>query len=190
MGTSVCGKEKCALKRKPYPPGIHGKSYRRGLSEYGTQLREKQKVKFLYGLRERQLKNYVASAISQHKIPTGEALVSSLELRLDNAVYRLGFAPTRASARQIVNHGHIFVNGKRVTIPSFSLKVGSEIQIRPASLGKALFANISLTLKKYNPPEWLLLDKINFKGKIAVQPATAELIKAYNVSAIVEYYSR
>jgi len=190
LGASVCGREKCALKRKPYPPGIHGKSYRRGLSEYGTQLREKQKVKFLYGLRERQLKNYVASAMSQHKIPTGDALVSFLELRLDNAVYRLGLALTRASARQIVNHGHIFVNGKRVNIPSFSLKAGSEVQIRPASLGKALFANLSLSLKKYNPPEWLELDKEAFKGKVVARPATAELVKAYNTSAIVEYYSR
>ncbi len=190
MGTSVCGREKCALKRKPYPPGIHGKSYRRGLSEFGTQLREKQKVKFLYGLRERQLKNYVASAMSQHKIPTGDALVSLLELRLDNAVYRLGLASSPASARNFVSHGHIFVNGKRATIPSFSLKVGSEIQIRPASLGKALFANLGLSLKKHNPPEWLELDKTNFKGKIIAQPAIAELVKAYNTSAIVEYYSR
>jgi len=190
LGTSVCGREKCALKRKPYPPGIHGKSYRRGLSEFGTQLKEKQKVKFLYGLREKQFKNYVASAVSQHKIPTGDALVSFLELRLDNTVYRLGFAPTRAAARQMVSHGHVFVNGKRANIPSFSLKAGMEVQVRPTSLGKALFANIGSTLKKYNPPEWLELDKANLKGKIIAQPSVAELVKAYNTSVIVEYYSR
>lgn len=190
LGVSVCGREKCALKRKPYPPGEHGKSFRRGGSEYGTQLKEKQKVKFLYGLRERQFKNYVADAVSQHKIPAGEALILSLESRLDNIVYKLGFAPTRAAARQMVNHGHIWVNGKRINIPSAELKVGDAVEIRAGSRQKGLFMNLEITIKKYNPPEWTELNKSDFKGKIISRPSAVELAKNYNINAIVEYYSR
>lgn len=190
LGVSVCGREKCALKRKPYPPGEHGKSFRRGGSEYGLQLKEKQKVKFLYGLRERQFKNYAASAASQHKVPAGEALVLSLESRLDNIVYKLGFAPTRASARQMVNHGHVGVNGRRVNIPSCQVKVEDTIELRKESRPKGLFANLELTIKKYNPPEWLELNKSEFRGKMISSPSTSELAKSYNINAIVEYYSR
>lgn len=190
LGVSVCGREKCALKRKPYPPGEHGKSFRRGGSEYGIQLKEKQKVKFLYGLRERQFKNYVSSAVSQHKIPAGDQLVLSLESRLDNIVYRLGFAPTRASARQMVNHGHIWVSGRRVNSPSFQLKVGDIVEIRAGSRQKGIFANLDFTMKKYNPPEWIDFNKSEFKGKIIARPSTHELVKSYNINAIVEYYSR
>lgn len=190
LGVSVCGREKCALKRKPYPPGEHGKSFRRGGSEYGIQLKEKQKVKFLYGLRERQFKNYVLSAVSQHKIPAGDQLVLSLESRLDNIVYRLGFAPTRAAARQMVNHGHIWVSGRRVNSPSFQLKVGDIVEIRTGSRQKGIFANLDFTMKKYNPPEWTDLNKSEFKGKVIAHPSTQELVKSYNINAIVEYYSR
>ena len=190
LGVSVCGREKCAFKRKPYPPGEHGKSFRRGGSEYGLQLKEKQKVKFLYGLRERQFKNYVSASVSQHKIPAGEALVSSLESRLDNIVYKLGFAPTRAAARQMVSHGHVWVGGKRLNISSTQLKVGDTIEIRAGSRQKGLFANLELTIKKYNQPEWLELNKSEFKGKVISRPQVTELIRNYNINAIVEYYSR
>lgn len=190
LGASVCGREKCAFKRKPYPPGVHGKNFKRRNSEYGLQLKEKQKVKFIYGLRERQFKNYVSKAISQHKIPTGDALVLALELRLDNAVFRLGFSPTRASARQIVSHGHISVNGHKVNVPSYKLKIGDEIQIRSRSRSKPLFSNLELTIKKYSPPEWIWLDKSEFRGKVIAIPPTTELVKSYNISSIVEYYSR
>ena len=187
---SVCGREKCAYKRKPYPPGIHGKAFRRGLSEFGQQLRDKQKVKFLYGLRERQFKNYIQDAVSQRALPTGEAIVFYLELRLDNTVYRLGFAPTRAAARQAINHGHITVNGKRVTIPSYRLKVGDEVAIRQQNIDNGPFLNLSTTIKKYSPPEWLELDKSKYAGKVIVRPPAEDLSKSYNLSSIVEYYSR
>jgi len=201
LGVSVCGREKCALKRKPYPPGIHGNSgagkggkggRRRGAgsSEYGIQLREKQKVKFLYGLRERQFSNYVLKAVKQHKISTGEAIVLSLEKRLDNAVFRAGFAPSRSAARQMVSHGHISVNNRRASVPSFGLKVGDAIGITQKSRSGKLFTDLELKIKKYNPPEWLELDKQAFSAKIVSQPSAQELIKAYNISAIVEYYSR
>ncbi|QQG42305.1 MAG: 30S ribosomal protein S4 [Candidatus Giovannonibacteria bacterium] len=190
LGMSVCGREKCAFKRKPYPPGIHGKSFRRGLSEFGTQLKSKQRVKFLYGLREQQFKNYVLSAVSQHAIPAGEAIVRSLESRLDNVVYRLGFAPTRAGAKQVVNHGHILVNGKRINIPSCRIKIGDEVKIRPGSVGKGAFLNLPVTIKKYAPPEWLEIDKDAFSGKIISAPLADDLIRSYNLNSIVEYYSR
>lgn len=187
---SVCGREKCAWKRKPYPPGIHGKSFRRGLSEFGTQLKDKQRVKFLYGLRERQFKNYVLSAVSQHALPALEAIVRNLELRLDNIVYRLGFAPTRAGARQAVNHGHVFVNGKRASIPSYKLKVGDEVRLRAGSAGKGAFLNLAVIIKKYAPPEWLEIDKNAFSGKVISPPPADDLVRSYNLNSIVEYYSR
>ena len=190
LGMSICGREKCALKRKPYPPGIHGKSFRRGLSEFGQQLKEKQKVKFLYGLRETQFRNYIDKAVAQRAIPSGEAIIRNLEMRLDNIIYRLGFAPTRAGARQMVNHGHILVNEKRVNIPSYKLKMGDAVVIRPGSLQKGVFMNLAMTIKKYAPPEWLELDKTNYTGKVIAYPSTDALIRSYNLSSIVEYYSR
>jgi len=190
LGQSVCGREKCAFKRKPYPPGIHGKAFRRGLSEYGLQLRDKQRVKFLYGLRERQFKKYILSSVAQKTIPTGEAIIRSLEMRLDNVVYRLGIASTRKAARQIVGHGHIAVNSKSVSASSYKVKVGDEIKIKERSAQKNLFANLPTVLKKYSPPEWLALDKDSFAGKIVSHPPIDEFNKTYNISSIVEYYSR
>ena len=190
LGMSLCGREKCALKRKPYPPGVHGKSFRRGLSEFGQQLREKQKVKFLYGLRETQFKNYINRAVAQRAIPSGDAIIRSLEMRLDNVIYRLGLAPTRAGARQMVNHGHITVNGKRVNIPSYKLAVGDAVAIRPGSMQKGVFMNLAMSVKKYAPPAWLELDKTNYAGKIISYPAADDLIRSYKLSSIVEYYSR
>ena len=190
LGMSVCGREKCALKRKPYPPGVHGKSFRRGLSEFGQQLKEKQKVKFLYGLRETQFRNYIDKAVAQRATPSGEAIIRNLEMRLDNVIYRLGLAPTRAGARQMVNHGHIMVNGKRVNIPSYQLKVGDAVNIRLGSLQKGVFMNLAMALKKYAPPGWLELDKTSYAGKVIAYPSTDALIRSYNLSSIVEYYSR
>lgn len=190
LGMSICGREKCALKRKPYPPGVHGKSFRRGLSEFGQQLREKQKVKFLYGLRETQFRNYIDKAVAQRAIPSGEAIIRNLEMRLDNVIYRLGLAPTRAAARQMVNHGHILVNEKRVNIPSYKLKVGDAVAIRPGSMQKGVFMNLAMAVKKYAPPAWLELDKTNYAGKIISYPPVDDLIRSYNLSSIVEYYSR
>lgn len=193
MGASVCGREKCAVKRKPYPPGIHGKSFRRGISEYGTQLREKQKIRLTYELRERQFHNLVTRAFGQKSVSAPDAILRSLEMRLDNVVYRLGFAPTRAAARQLVGHGHILVNGRRVNIPSYTVSVGDEIKIRPQSSLKGLFANLEVTLKKYTAPSWLVLDREYTMGNVVSYPPAEmlnELSKGFNISAVIEYYSR
>ncbi|MDP2668978.1 MAG: 30S ribosomal protein S4 [bacterium] len=187
---SVCGREKCAFKRKPYPPGVHGKAFRRAGSEFGVQLAEKQKLKFLYGLRERQFRNYVQGALKQKGVGTSDAIINALESRLDNAVYRLGFSPTRAAARQVVNHGHVQVNGKRVNIPSYSLKIGDEVKLREASKQKGPFMNLEILIKKAAPPSWLELDRVSYAGKMTAPPSGEGLGKGYNMNAIVEYYSR
>ena len=147
-------------------------------------------MKFLYGLRETQFRNYIDKAVAQRAIPSGEAIIRNLEMRLDNIIYRLGFAPTRAGARQMVNHGHILVNEKRVNIPSYKLKMGDAVVIRPGSLQKGVFMNLAMTIKKYAPPEWLELDKTSYAGKVIAYPSTDALIRSYNLSSIVEYYSR
>lgn len=193
MGVSICGREKCAIKRKPYPPGIHGKAFRRGLSEFGQQLREKQKMRILYGLRERQFKNVVTSALRQKTMRAPEAVLLALEMRLDNIVYRLGFAPTRAAARQVVNHGHVMVNGRRVTIPSYRASVGNTIAIRSNSMQKGVFVNLDMTLKKHTVPSWVSFDAATRTATIATYPPSntlEELGKGFSINAIVEYYSR
>lgn len=193
LGVSVCGRQKCAVTRKPYPPGIHGKAFRRGGSEFGQQLREKQKMRITYGLRERQFKNLVLSAFKQKSIGTPEAVVLSLESRLDNIIYRLGLAVTRAAARQIVGHGHIVVNARRVTIPSYQVRVGDTIAIRPASASRGVFANIEFMMKKNLLPSWLVWDSAKKEGRIVAYPtadALNDLGKGFNINAIVEYYSR
>ncbi len=190
LGFSVCGKEHCSLKRKPYPPGIHGKSFRRASSEYGLQLREKQKLRASYGLRESQFKNYVLRAIKQKSMNSVEAVFYFLESRLDNVVFRLGFAKTRALARQIVNHGHIMVNGKKISIPSFKTSVGDKISIRSQSGQKGVFKDLEITLKKQEVPPWLSLDIQNKIGTVLGRPVGDDLAGIYNVKAIVEYYSR
>ncbi len=190
LGVSVCGREKCALKRKPYPPGIHGKAFRRSSSEFGAQLQAKQKVKFSYGLREAQFKKYIVQAISQKSQKTSEAILTSLESRLDNIVYRLGFASTRAAARQMVNHGHIWVNGKRVTIPSYQVRMKDEIAIRPGSAQKKLFTDFDAKIKKYTPPVWMDLDKEKRVGRMLARPTMDEFERMFNINSIVEYYSR
>ena len=192
LGMSLCGREKCALKRKPYPPGVHGKSFRRGLSEFGQQLREKQKVKFLYGLRETQFKNYINRAVAQRAIPSGEAIIRNLEMRLDNVIYRLGLAPTRAGARQMVNHGHITVNGKRITIPSFQLHKGDILAVREGSRASTLFA-------KLTDPEqadrgvksvWIVLDPALMKAEVVGEPSYRGAEGGIDYSTVFEFYSR
>ncbi|HEY4497423.1 MAG TPA: 30S ribosomal protein S4 [Candidatus Paceibacterota bacterium] len=193
LGISVCGREKCALKRKPYPPGIHGKSFRRGVSEYGAQLRDKQRLRLMYGLRERQFRNVATRAFEQKSISVPDAMLRSLEMRLDNVVYRLGFAPTRAAARQLINHGHIFVHSCRVNIPSYTVNVGDEIHIRPQSFAKGSFANLDVTLKKHIAPSWLALDIRQTAGKVISYPSAEtlnELSRGFSISAVIEYYSR
>ncbi len=190
---SVCGREKCAFKRKPYPPGIHGRAggRRRTSSEFGLQLKEKQRLKFSYGLRERQFSNYIRSAIKQKAMNTVDAIFYFLESRLDNVVYRIGFASTRASARQIVGHGHIFVNGKKVNIPSYRIKIGDEVSLRTQSSQKGVFKDLDVKIKKHEAPAWVALDREKKSGKIVSIPGGSDnLFSTFNINPIVEYYSR
>ena len=160
------------------------------LSEFGSQLKEKQKVKFLYGLRERQFKNLVSKAISAKSAETSRMIIELLETRLDNVVYRLGFAPSRSAARQMVGHGHIWVNGRRVTIPSRKMKVGQIVSIRPQSAGLGIFRDLDLRLKKYQAPGWLDLDLAKREGKVRALPAAEEVDTGANLNSVIEFYSR
>lgn len=189
LGQSICGKENCAIKRKSYPPGVHGKRYRR-ISEYGRQLMEKQKLKLLYGLREKQFRKYFNKASTKGGI-VGHTLVSILEMRLDNIVFRLGLASTRRKARQLVSHGHFTVNNRKVTIPSYTPKPGDVIAIREKSRGKKSFEDLAIVLKNHQTPAWLKLDKDKFEGVVVSFP-TEEVLKdiPVEIAQIVEYYSR
>lgn len=195
LGFSVCGRQKCAFRRKPYPPGVHGrasagKRRRSSVSEYGAQLREKQKVKFLYGLRERQFSNLVSRAAKEKGAETSRRIVELLETRLDNVVFRLGLAQSRNAARQMVSHGHIRVNGRKVTVPSCQLKTGQVISVRPQSLDRGVFRDLDIHLKKYQPPSWLDLDKDKKEGSLIAMPPADEIDVGANLSAVIEFYSR
>ena len=186
---SVCGKAKCALKARPYPPGMHGKAFRRGGSEFGQQLAEKQKVKAMYGVRERQFRRYFDVA-SKSRAMTATALARALETRLDNVVYRLGFASSRNQARQMAGHGHFTVNGRRVDVPSYAVKKGDEIALRDGSAGKKLFQDVRISIKKHEPPQWLELNKENLKAKVKQMPSEGELELPFRMQLVTELYSR
>lgn len=184
-----CFTPKCAMVKKPYPPGVHGKKRRRGLSEYGSQLAEKQKLKRIYGIRERQLRRYFKEA-SKSRGATTEVLLTTLERRIDNVIFRLGWAESRTKGRQIVSHGHILLNGKRVDIPSINLKKGDVVEINKASLKKSLFRDLEIKLKKFTPPAWLSLDKKEFKAAVLAMPSKEAIETPVDLQMIVEYYSR
>jgi small subunit ribosomal protein S4 len=163
-----CFSEKCPVARRPYAPGQHGQASRK-LSEYGLQLREKQKAKRIYGVLEAQFANYFEKA---DRIPgvTGENLLRLLEMRLDNVVYRLGYGRSRTEARQVVRHNHILVNGKKVNIPSYQVKIGDVIEIKEKSKGLQRFKDITDTTASRIIPEWLEADIDNLKGKVVALP--------------------
>jgi len=184
-----CFTPKCAMVRRSYPPGFHGPMATKELSEYGIRLREKQKVKEIYGLREKQFKNYFVKA-SKKKGVTGELLLQFLEKRLDNVVFRLGFARSRDLARQVVNHGHILVNNRVVNIPSYQVKQGDIIQVRPNSLKKSYFVNLMKTISSENVPKWLKLDVKNLRGEVVGMPTLKDINRHINTQLIVEYYSK
>ncbi len=190
-GVSLCGREKCAFKRRPFPPGAHGplagKKHR--ISGYGIQLREKQKAKRLYGIMERQFRNYFENA-SNKKGDTGVFLIQLLEMRLDNVVYRLGIGKTRRQARQMVGHGFIEINGKKVDIPSYQIKIGDQIQIRESKKNRGLLNGLSETLAKVDAPSWLLIDSAKLSGKVLANPEGADLQTIFDPKLIVEFYSR
>ena len=177
------------MVKKPYPPGAHGKKRRGALSEYGLQLAEKQKLRKIYNVGEAQLKKYFAEA-SKAKGATTDLLLSKLETRIDNAIYRLGLAESRAKARQIVSHGHILLNDKKIDIPSIHVKKGDTIKIRKSSVQKPLFALLPTKLKKFNVPKWLSLDGENITAKVLSLPAKEDIESSIDLQMIVEFYSR
>ena len=184
-----CYTEKCAFERRAYAPGQHGNARRRKRSDYGEQLREKQKVRRIYGILEKQFRNYYARA-SKMKGVTGENLLQLLERRLDNVVYRLGLACNRSEARQLTTHRHVLVNGKRVNIPSFLVKPGDEIEVREKSRPMARIADSLAGVDRRGVPQWLELDKENFRGKVAAMPSREDISIQIREQLIVELYSK
>ena len=203
-----CFSPKCPMVRKAYPPGQKGKRRIRTLSEYGKELREKQKLKNWYNLKERQFQKYVKEALEKRgKVEdAGTLLIKTLESRLDNVVFRLGFASSRWKARQLISHRHFLVNDKVINIPSYLVKKGDKIKIRPISSKKTVFQNLPTTLKKYETPAWLELNTqvLAKRGDEATASSTIEKLEAkvtglptleeaappVEISSIFEYYSR
>ena len=183
-----CYSDKCAFVTKQYAPGQHGTS-RKKVSEYGMQLREKQKVKRIYGVQEKQFRIYYEHAERRTGV-TGENLLVSLERRLDNVVYRLGMASSRVDARQLVRHGHYTVNGKKVNIPSFLVKQGDVIAVKEESRKSPKFEAIAAAIASRTAPSWLDLDKENLVGKVVAMPTRADIDLPINEQLIVELYSR
>lgn len=174
------------LTRLTVPPGVHGPKGSRGSSQYGKQLREKQKVKRLYGLLEKQFRKYVEAALKSRG-NTGEKLIGFLEKRLDNVIFRLGFAPSRPSARQIVSHGHVLVDGKKVNIPSYQLVVGQTVSLDSKGMNIPTVAKL-LKSEEMKIPPWL--EKKAVVGKVARDPKREDIIEPISEKDIVEFYSR
>ena len=188
---SKCETQKCPMVSRNYPPGIHGPRLgrRQKLSEYAVQLQEKQKAKKQYRIMEKQFR-LIFDKAQKRKGDIGKNLLSALELRLDNIVYRMGFAPSRDEARQVVGHGHIKVNDQKVNIPSYEVKQGDEVKLAKASAKKKKFKDLEERLKKYEAPGWLHLDKKELAGKVLHTPDVEELERSINTQMIVEHYSK
>ena len=184
-----CFKEKCAIERRAYPPGQHGQRRGRRSLGYGPQLREKQKVKRIYGVMEKQFRNYFKDAERRRGV-TGDNLLVSLERRLDNVVYNLGFASSRAQARQLVRHGHIQIDGKKTTIPSYQVKTGQQIGVKEGSRKNEFIRASVETARGRGIPSWLELDPDNFVGKVTTLPTREDIKLPIEEQLIVELYSR
>ncbi len=184
-----CFTEKCPIERKNYPPGQHALSRRAKVSDYSVQLREKQKVKRTYGVQETQFRNYFEFA-SRQKGRTGENLVKLLERRLDNIIYRVGLAPSRKSARQLILHKHFRINGQMVNIPSFLLKAGDIIQVKDKSKQMKIFHDSMKRIKDDMMPQWLQVDKAGLKGTLLAIPERIDIPFNANEQLIVELYSK
>ena len=180
---------KSALIRRPYPPGAHGSKRRKTSSEYGKQLQEKQKIQLSYGLSAKKMKIYAQKAISSKKIFPPQYLYQSLELRLDNAVFRAGFVNSRSVARIATSHGHFMVNNRRVNIPSYELKIGDLIKIRENSKNKKIFSNLKERLEKYQEPDWLKVDKEKLTCEIIKIPQVPEDFE-FDIPLVLEFYSK
>ncbi|MEW5722954.1 MAG: 30S ribosomal protein S4 [Thermodesulfobacteriota bacterium] len=183
-----CYSDKCAFERRSYPPGQHGQR-RTKITDYGVQLREKQKVKRMYGLLEKQFRSYFHKAERMKGI-TGTNLLVLLERRLDNIVYRLGFAASRDQSRQLVRHNHFLVNGRKVNIPSYLVKVGDTVSVREGSRKVALILESMETVARRGVPEWLELDKSDFSGAVRAYPRREDLTMPIQEQLIVELYSK
>jgi len=184
-----CYTDKCAIERRSYAPGEHGKTRRIKETNYGVQLREKQKVRRMYGVLERQFRNYFEKA-AESKGVTGEVLLQMLERRLDNVVYRIGFAANRSQARQLVRHGHLLVNGRKVDIPSFLVKPGDEIVVREKSRKLLVIVNSLEARKGLSSPEWLELSPERLAGRVLNVPSRGSIPTPVNEQLIVELYSK
>lgn len=185
-----CYTPKCAIEKRNYPPGPHGPTgARRKPSDYALQLREKQKARRIYGVYEAQFRRYFAEASKSSGV-TGAALLQALETRLDNVVFRLGFATSRKQARQLVLHGHIAVNGKRLSVPSYVVKPGVSVGVLEVSRKSPYFQQLAKDLSRRNVPDWLSLDSANLSGSIMALPARHQIDTALKEQLIVEYYSR
>ena len=177
------------LNKRKFPPGQHGRTMRRKPSDYSIHLREKQKMRNIYCLLEKQFSNYFVKASKMGGV-TGDNLLIFLERRLDNTVYRLGFATTRMQARQFVNHGHFMVNGRKVDIPSFLCKAGDIIEVRPGSRSMKMLTDAMDNTETTSPYSWLTVDKENMRGQFETIPAAADIPNTVDLRLIVEFYSK
>jgi len=188
FGIPLFGPDKY-LERRNYGPGVHGPKSRRKHTDYGLGLIEKQKLRYFYGLMERQFRGVYERALRRRGV-TGEQMLQILETRLDNVVYHLGFAITRAAARQMVSHGHVKVNGRKVNVPSYCLKVNDVIEVRETNVSRQLATkNLELSTSKV-VPDWMSLNKEAFKGVVMRIPTRDEIQPIANEQAVVEFYSR
>ena len=184
-----CFTDKCAIEKRNFPPGQHGQRRNQRLSDYGVQLREKQKLRRIYGVLEKQFRSYYAEADRQKGI-TGENLLQLLECRLDNVTYRMGLGASRTEARQIVRHNSILVNGKRVNIPSYQVKPGDTVQVAPASANQLRIKGAMAAAEQRGFPEWIEVDVKALKGTFKDKPQRDELPATINESLVVELYSK
>lgn len=184
-----CFTDKCAIEKRNFPPGQHGQRRNQRLSDYGVQLREKQKLRRIYGVLEKQFRSYYAEADRQKGI-TGENLLQLLECRLDNVAYRMGLGASRTEARQIVRHNSILVNGKRVNIPSYQVKPGDTIQVAPASITQLRIKGALAAAELRGFPQWIEVDVKALKGTFKAKPQRDELPATINESLVVELYSK
>ena len=184
-----CFSDKCPMEKRNFAPGQHGKDRKAKIVGYGLQLREKQKTKRMYFTQESQFRNYFEKA-ARTKGVTGEMLLQQLERRLDTVVHRLGFGISRRQARQLVRHGHVHVNGRKVNIPSYQVNVGEEITIRESSRKLAILEQAKEFASHQNSPGWLEIDRENFKGRVLSLPKREEIQLPVNEQLIVELYSK
>jgi small subunit ribosomal protein S4 len=188
FGTPIFGPTKY-LERRNYGPGVHGPKSRRKSTDYGLGLIEKQKLKYYYGLLERQFRGVYEKALKRRGV-TGEQMLQILETRLDNVVFHLGFANTRAAARQMVSHGHVLVNGRKVNVPSFALKVNNVVEVKNNNVSRQLATkNLEISTSR-SVPDWLIMNKEEFKGTVLRIPTRDEIQPIANEQAVVEFYSR